>query len=404
MDKSQKIRARWIVPIAKAPIENGFVEIVDGRIVDVGKFCGQSDCRDLGDVAVLPGLVNAHTHLEFSDLTKPIGEQGTAITDWIPQVVANRKSKALQGELDFEVAISRGLQECYQVGTAYVGEIATQKNLTHLYGQSQVAGTIFLECLGAAPERTAEIVEQATEFVTSPDGFGDDQRHWILGLSPHAPYSVHPKLLDETVDISRRHQTTVAMHIAESREEIAWIENRTGPFREMLTSMGACYPDEIPNDYSVQRVLETLTRAHRCLVVHGNYLTDENIELLARHRQKMSVVYCPRTHQFFGHENYPLQKLLQAGINVALGTDSRASNPDLHLCAEGCAVVEQNSVDIETALRMITLNGAVGLGVDRDYGSIEVGKIAVFSILKSSERKYSLEDFLFSRSASSLRF
>ena len=207
--------------------------------------------------------------------------------------------------------------------------------------------------------------------------------NWSLGLSPHAPYSVHPELLRKLVDVSRHQKVSIAMHLAESREEIEWVENRTGPFREMLESLNACYPDSMPSNYSIQAILELLANARRLLLIHGNYLTNENIELIARYRNQMSVVYCPRTCHFFGHVDHPFRKLIEAGIQVALGTDSRASNPDLNLWAEGQFLSNEQGVDPVEVLNMMTINGANAMGIEKDFGTIEVGKVAAFSVLES---------------------
>ena len=378
------------------------MEVLDDKIVAVGRFNGEADCRDLGDAILLPGLINAHTHLEFSDLESPLGTSGNTITDWIPQVISNRIAKANSAVPDFEVAIRRGMEECHDSGVVHVGEIATQPDLFSVYDQATVDSTVFLERLGASAERTNQLVESARQFIRDARNQTDPPA-WRPGLSPHAPYSVHPGLLEELVALSRTSNTVVAMHVAETREELEWIENRSGPFRPLLESLGACYPEEIPSNYSVQKVLEVLSGAHRCLVVHGNYLTVENMNWVARHGQKMSVVYCPRTHHYFQHEKYPLPELLESGINVALGTDSRASNPDLNLLAEAQHVIETFDIDFAGTIPLITFNAAVALGIDDQYGTIEPGKQAVFSVIETGSTKSLQQEILVNRTASVFR-
>src|SRR5205823_10181172 len=114
-----------------------------------------------------------------------------------------------------------------------------------------------------------------------------------------------------------------------------------------------------PLDY-----LQTLATAHRALVIHGNYLAADEIQLLAAHRDCMSVVYCPRTHAYFGHEHYPLSQMLAAGVRVAVGTDSRASNPDLRLLAELRYIARHHpAIPRDVILRQGTLAGAEALGI-----------------------------------------
>ena len=136
------------------------------------------------------------------------------------------------------------------------------------------------------------------------------------------------------MEFSIEHEMPLAMHLAESREEIEFLRDGRGPFRELLESRGGWDPTARPRGARPLDELRVLSRAHRALVVHGNYLDDEEIDFLGRQRRQMAVVYCPRTHAWFGHARYPLEKLLAAGAIVALGTDSRASSPDLSLLAE----------------------------------------------------------------------
>ena len=201
--------------------------------------------------------------------------------------------------------------------------------------------------------------------------------HWQPGLSPHAPYTVHPELLARAVDLSVEHEIPLAMHLAESREEIDFLRDGRGPFRELLESRGAWDPTARPRGARPLDELRVLARAHRALVVHGNYLDDEEIDFLGRQRRQMAVVYCPRTHAWFAHARYPLEKLLAAGAIVALGTDSRASSPDLSLLAEMRHVAREfPAMSRATILELGTLGGARALGLDSQIGTLEPGKWA----------------------------
>ena len=200
--------------------------------------------------------------------------------------------------------------------------------------------------------------------------------HWQPGLSPHAPYTVHPELLMRVAALSAERQIPLAMHLAESREEIELLRDGRGPFRDLLESRDAWDPAARPRGARPLDELRVLSRAHRALVIHGNYLDDEEIEFLGRQRQ-MAVVYCPRTHAWFGHARYPLEKFLAAGAVVALGTDSRASSPDLSLLAEMRHLAREfPAISRATILELGTLGGARALGLDSQIGTIEPGKRA----------------------------
>jgi len=198
-----------------------------------------------------------------------------------------------------------------------------------------------------------------------------------LGLSPHAPYTVWPELLRRLIKLSRERDMPVAMHLAESAEELELLASGSGPLQQLLEERGMWDAAAIPRGSRPMDYLRLLAEAPRTLVIHGNYLNDEERTFLAAHVDRMSLVYCPRTHAYFGHPPYPLAELQAAGVRVALGTDSRASNPDLDLLAEMRFVARTfPQIDPLEILHMGTLAGAEALGRADDVGSITSGKLA----------------------------
>ncbi|MBS0202832.1 MAG: amidohydrolase family protein [Planctomycetes bacterium] len=314
--KSNAYHVEWYID-GEQPQNNVTVWIDSGRIVGVDAGCSTGAIK-LGRVALIPGLVNAHTHLEFSLLQEPIPTAGR-FTDWIRAVVTYRREHP-----DIAArAIRHGIQQCWRSGTTLIGEIATTGWTADDYLSNSFAGIVYQEVLGLGEERTAAQCELAQTIAAEfPPMFG---------LSPHAPYSVHPDLLRASIELTKEHSRPIAMHLAETPAEIELLAHRKGEFREMLTEFGI-WRDGLfapkPLNY-----LRRLAEAPRALVVHGNYLDDTELNFLADNRQ-MTLVYCPRTHAAFGHERHPWRKLLDLGGNVAIGTDSRASNPDLSLFAE----------------------------------------------------------------------
>lgn len=324
----------------------------------------------MGDAVLLPGLVNAHTHLEFSDLAAPLGTPGMRLPEWIRLVISQRK----RGDRDAAAAIAAGLAESVAGGATAVGDIATAIPASKTSGQSlglESGATVlsFQESIGFSAAR----VESA---------LADAERRYLAsglaaGLSPHAPYTVHPQLLSRIVSLAASHGAPVAMHLAESREELDLLARGSGGFRELLEERSmwdgaAIARGSRPIDY-----LRTLAEAPRAVAVHGNYLDAEEIAFIGQRRKRMSVAYCPRTHSYFQHEPYPLAAMLAAGVRVALGTDSRASNPDLSMLAElRFAARRHPEISPETWLRMATLDGAEALGLSASLGSLAVGKRA----------------------------
>ena len=380
------LRARWVFPVNGPPIAGGVVTVRGERIVSVGPHDGSTPVRELGDVAILPGLVNAHTHLEFSDLAAPLGTRGMPLPEWIRQVVMHRRAATSSGDLNAHgsFAIAQGLSECASAGTALLGEIATGDWRRECFAGSSVASVVFHESIAPTTDRVAQTIEAAQHFLeTSPA-----ERDCLPGLSPHAPYTVHPRLLRALVALGQDYQVPLAMHLAESPEELELLRAGTGLFRESLERLGAWDPSAEARLPRVLDYLEQLAAAPRALVVHGNYLEEAELRFLAEHSGRMSLVYCPRTHDFFGHEHYRLAERLAAGVKVALGTDSRASNPDLNLLAEMQFVAARHSnVPLSSVLELGTTNGARALGREDDYGTLAVGKLARLAVVEISAQQ-----------------
>lgn len=376
------LQARYVFPVAGPPLAGGVVTIQDGNIVAVGNrdsLPAGVDCHDLGSVALLPALVNAHTHLEFSDLSTPLGRPGLSLPAWIREVIAHRQSDA--SEAGGPSAVERGLRESLEGGTGLIGEIAQATWNPDHFEHSPVVSNVFLEFIGLSPDRIAAAETLAREHLKRRSR----REHWAPGLSPHAPYTVHRDLLGNLVELAVAQRATVAMHLAESHEEIELLRSGEGPFRDLLDERGVWQPGAIPTAARPLDYLQVLQRAPRCLVVHGNYLADDEMDYLAAHAERMAVVYCPRTHAYFGHSRYPLVELLRSGVRVAVGTDSRASNPDLSILAELryiAGVFPELSPD--EILRLGTQQGAAALGWPR-LGTLEVGQRANLAAVALAE-------------------
>jgi cytosine/adenosine deaminase-related metal-dependent hydrolase len=373
------LQARVVFPVDRPPIEQGVVTIDAERIVAVGiSAIGDEPVHDLGDVALLPGLVNAHTHLEFSDLAQPLGKPGMALADWIPFVLAHRRGR----DANPQAAIAAGMQESLRSGVTTIGEIATAGAAAYANLISPDVN-LLIEAIGFSGARAESALQAAIqqldafewEFGAVGGSLGEPGIQ--LGLSPHAPYTVSPALLSSLVTLARKRNLSVAMHIAESTDELELLDCGTGRFQQLLDERSMWDATAIPRGSSPFDYLRLLAQAPRALVIHGNYLDRDEHEFLATHRDRMSLVYCPRTHAYFCHSPYPLSELLAAGVRVALGTDSRASNPDLSLLAEMRHVARAHpGIALTAILRMGTLSGAEALGRERECGSITAGKLA----------------------------
>ncbi len=348
--------------------------MIDGRIVGIGRESDGPPPIDLGDVAILPGLVNAHVHLEFSDLSAPLGVPNMRFPEWIRSVVEHRGTT----DRDPLKAVVDGLDESLRSGTTTLGEIATGEWSSAPFEASPLDCTIFQELIAIAAEHFDDRLRVAQQHIERDPRC----KSVVAGISPHAPYTVHPELFKRLVRLAKNTRVPLAMHLAESPEELELLATGTGLFVELLDERGHWNPEAIPRGTRPLDYLRTMTDAPKSLVIHGNYLDEEEIAFVGSHADKMSVVYCPRTHKFFGHPTHPLEKLLACGAKVALGTDGRSSNPDLSLLEEMRTVARRfPSLDPAEILRLGTLGGAQALGCEARCGSLEVGKQADMTIV-----------------------
>ena len=359
----------------RPPIYRGWIRTSSGgidsthgkqQILEIGTGSKPRGSIDLGDVALLPGLVNAHTHLEFSDQSSPIGNPGISLSEWILEVIRRRGETTQESKA---AAIKAGLIESVEAGVACLGEISTPPALldilTSHYGErSQIDIVAFAETLGLDKARAAQRLQWAHDFVASSEH---------TAISPHAPYSTTWKTIEDCVALANQHQRPLAMHVAESPCERELLATGTGPMAESLRSLGVYRKELFPwMDTTFENLINLLAHAPQALLVHGNDFNSKEIASIAN-QANLSVVYCPRTHHFFRYDKHPVAEMLTAGIRVALGTDSRASNPDVDLWKE-VQFLLKNRPDIPaaTVIKMATQYGADAL-MRSDLGRIAVG-------------------------------
>lgn len=367
-------RARYVIPVAQPPVRDGVVIVEQGRIGDVRQTAGKGQkVVDLGDVALLPGWINAHTHLEFSRLFQPIGTLGQALPDWIRQVVSWRRA-----HVDDEssaapwlvTARAAGLAESLASGVTTLCDIVSGEWSWARYDRPMRV-LAMAELLATERERAQTQWNALQQFLGTMSSGG---AAW--GISPHSPATVRWEMIEAACRYSAVKRVPVAMHLAESREELQLLQSGSGPWRTLLEELDAWQPDLWKRSRTMDDYLEILATAHRAIIVHGNYLAPGNLRQLAGHRDRMGVVFCPRTHAFFQHDPYPLEALLRANVPVAIGTDSRASNPDLNFLNELRWLVENSSLTPPEIIRMATAGGAEVLGRAGEIGILQPGTIA----------------------------
>jgi len=378
-----RFSAGLIVPGEGPAIPGGVIEVGDGLVTAL--FPGpDTTATDLGNIVLLPGLVNAHTHLEFSAIDEPLPATA-GMAAWIGDVTDARSKRS--GQLD---PVRIGLDELAATGTAAVGEIATSDWPTDRLAQNDPTCVVFREIIGLGPERHDECLATAGRFLGEPTVEG-----CLRGLSPHAPYSVHPHLYNDLVQLAASHNVPLATHLAESPDELELLAHGTGPMRQRLEALGAWNESAIPKGSRPLDYLVPLAELEHPLVIHGNLLDDRELDWLAQHRN-ITVIYCPRTHAHFQHPPHPFRRLLQQGTPVVLGTDSRASNPDLSMWNE-LQFLARAATDIpaEELLAMATSAAAIALGLETHFGTLDIGKQATaIGVAPASGSPLTLESIL----------
>jgi cytosine/adenosine deaminase-related metal-dependent hydrolase len=225
---------------------------------------------------------------------------------------------------------------------------------------------VFYEVLGLPRDRAEQALVNATGWLAAHAATSTCRP----GLSPHAPYSVRASLFSDAARLAGEYAAPLATHLAETEEELELLRDHAGPFKTFLQELGVWDPEGLVEH--VGQVMERCVMAGGKLLVHGNHLGASAVIPAGS-----TIVYCPRTHAAFGHRPHPFREFLAHGVNVALGTDSLASNPDLDLLGEA-RFLHRNCPDFpaDAVLRMATLNGAEALGWSAETGSLTPGKSA----------------------------
>jgi cytosine/adenosine deaminase-related metal-dependent hydrolase len=359
------LKVRWLLNPEQPPLEDMAVIEQNGQILDIRPL--REAETDVLPVILVPPLVNAHTHLEFSSLTEPI-RPALPFPDWISAVIQWRRG----ADSENSGCLQKGLSESLQSGVTVIGEITTVKSPEVDSLAKACTVVSFREIIGLQPEQIPDLLLVATKHLAQ---FATENTNGAIigGISPHAPYTVHPDLFESLIDLAVSRGAVVAMHLAETTDEMELLHEGKGRFADLHRRLGLWNPELFPGGRSIRDFLERLARVPRSLAIHGNYFSNEDILFLADH-PNVATVFCPRTHAFFEHSEHPVLRLLDAGARVVLGTDSRASNPDLSLWKElQFVATHYPEITLPQLLAMATTHAAEALGLPADRHTIRTG-------------------------------
>ena len=391
------LRARVVVTMDGPPIENGAVVISGDRVLDVGKFPEVSgrhageEIVDLGEQALLPGLINAHCHLDYTCLRGKIPPQ-KSFANWIRAINAE---KAKLSEQDYLASIADGFAEAKRFGTTTIANLTAFPELI-----PQVNPPIrtwwFAELIDVRdPNRTSDLVELAIDAMKRARDSGGG-----IGLAPHALFTASANLYRRCEEIAQCENILLTTHLAEAREEMSMFHDASGPLYEFLKSIGRDMSDcghETPFAWfaKIAGAPAGRTLITEWIVAHLNELAESDFELLEESTSKLHVVHSPRSHAYFGHSRFPFERLRSLGFNICLGTDSLASNKDLSLFAEMRAFQRSEpAVSPREVLEMVTGNAALALGKPQALGRIHANRFADLIAIPCSETADVFEEIL----------
>ncbi len=365
-------RAKTVLTMDGPPIDNGAVAVAAERIAAVGRFeevqAQGGAVTDLGEMVLLPGLINAHCHLDFTSLRGAIAPQ-RSFTDWILQINGLRRDLS---DEDYLESIARGFEEAKRWGTTAIANIESMPALLSRMAPPLLRTWWFAELIDVRPRLPAEemIADALTSFQGKQDWRGG------FGLSPHAPYTASPKLISLAADAARQSDLLLTMHLAESEEEMEMFRTGRGGLFNFLQSLGRSMGDCGEGKTPLAVMLERQAIDQHWILVHLNELTEEDFARLEA-GPRFHIAHCPRSSRYFRHRPFALRRLVDLGFNVCLGTDSLASNSSLSLFAEMRAVREAHpDFPSERILEMATVNGARALHQETALGKIRQGFLA----------------------------
>jgi cytosine/adenosine deaminase-related metal-dependent hydrolase len=369
----------WVLPVTRPPVRNGHVAVHGGRVAWVGRAGdpGEPDAavRDLGPGVLLPGLVNAHAHVELSHLAGKV-PFGGGFVPWVESVVASRGRFA---DEDVRTATGAAIRFMEERGTVALGDVANGLGHVDLLAASRLSAVVFLELLAWDPAKADSTLTWAEDRVSTTTPRlrpGLDVR-----LAAHAPHSVSPALLRRLVERGG----PAAIHLAESPDEAAFLADGGGCWPAFLEGRGLGHVAFSPPRASPVRYADGLGVLHpRLVAAHGVQVDAADREVLAR--RGVHVVLCPRSNRNLGVGTADAPALLAAGVRLSLGTDSLASVETLDVLDDAVLLHRQfPGLEPAAIVRMATLGGAEALGFG-DLGAIAPGKRAALAFATGGDK------------------
>jgi cytosine/adenosine deaminase-related metal-dependent hydrolase len=373
------LRSKYLLKDPDNVINNGAVVIDDdgkikfsGQVEDIDDFESYRTI-DLGDSAIVPGFVNTHAHLELTHLHKSIDGNGN-FTDWIRQLVDKKKGWS---ESEYALSVRDGIESSLKSGTTTIVDITRNGIALSELLTSKIRKLLFFEIIDFNPDTAEDTINIFKELIT---GINPDDL-LSIGIFPHAPYTVSDKLYRICKSVSDKFDIIIATHIAETKDEVEFLAGGTGHFVSLLNDFNMLKNWKPPRLSPINYLNNIGFLENGCILIHCNYLSEDEIDLIEK--TKSNVVFCPRSHEYFGHEDHPFFILKNRDINIALGTDSLASNDTLSILDE-MKFIRNHYQDIkpQNILCMGTIAGAAALKKDDCIGRLDPGYYADIAVIE----------------------
>jgi len=367
--------------VTAPPIEDGAVLVdASGRVAAVGpheKVPAPQGVQSLHfpDAELLPGLVNCHTHLELTHLGGGGKHEEPEFLKWIRRI--RELKDATPAEAFYEAAVA-GIRDCWAHGVTCVAETGSTGAVMRALHDLGGRGIVYQEVFGPDPAKCAASMAELETAVRPLRRLAASQL--VLGVSPHAPYTVSGPLYEAVADFGRREHLPIALHVAESKEETALVRDGQGPFADALRARGITIEARHRSPVAYLMQLGVLKRGDLC--IHCVQVDEADVELLRT--VGATVAHCPRSNSAHRHGRMPLDLFRKAGVPLGIGTDSVVSVGELDLWAEA----EAAGFTGDAAIRALTMDGARALGWDAEIGSLDVGKAGdlVVQTVRPSDR------------------
>ncbi|PYS53572.1 MAG: hypothetical protein DMG13_11975 [Acidobacteria bacterium] len=378
--------ADWICPVSSPPIPNGCLVVENEKIRSLPARHGGSDAAGAGShriafpgCAIIPGFVNAHAHLELTILRGLL--EDLPFTTWISRLTRTKYEQLTRDQMLLSARL--GAAEMLAAGVTCVGEVMDDATGWEAMREFGLQGIAYQETFGPADAQMPEALAALQKKVATYRR--DDTETRRIGVSPHAPYTVSAKLYQAVNDYAQREDLPLATHAAESLEEGLLIRHGSGPFAERLRERGIPVAPQGCSPIAYLHRLGLLRDA--TMLIHAVDLEDSDFDLLRRARP--AIAHCPKSNAKLAHGIARIAEMKKAGLPIALGSDSVASNNVVDMFEEMRSAIFQqrgrtqrlDALDAEAVFRMATLGGAECLGLADYLGSLEAGKRADFAVV-----------------------